>query len=153
GMAAGSSVMSASYLPAYLAFSILTVVPVCVRMFATPDHVHRVMGIQLTLFVLATAGMARASGRFSREASQLRSRLMLASQHLAELNETLESRVVERTAALELALAARDEFILVASHELKTPLTTLKTQLQLIDRDLHKVGMRVRVRLSPRFAL
>ncbi len=50
----------------------------------------------------------------------------------------LENRVKERTAELESALNARDEFLSIASHELKTPLTTLKLQLQIKKRDLAK---------------
>lgn len=37
---------------------------------------------------------------------------------------------------LKLALAIRDQFISIASHELKTPLTSLKLQLQMMYRDL-----------------
>ena len=38
--------------------------------------------------------------------------------------------------ALEAAIAARDDFLSIASHELKTPLTALKLQLQLCGRGL-----------------
>ena len=37
---------------------------------------------------------------------------------------------------LKLALALRDEFLSVASHELKTPLTSLKLQLQMLNREV-----------------
>lgn len=55
---------------------------------------------------------------------------------LKKANENLEQKVLDRTRELELALNARDEFLSIASHELKTPLTSLKLQLQLTQRDL-----------------
>lgn len=41
---------------------------------------------------------------------------------------------------LEEALKSRDEFISICSHELKTPLTSLKMQVQLVQRSLQKLG-------------
>ncbi len=59
--------------------------------------------------------------------------------------QDLEDRVKERTAELaqakeeaEQAVAARDEFLSIASHELKTPLTSLKLQIQSRKRQLQK---------------
>jgi PAS domain S-box-containing protein len=46
-------------------------------------------------------------------------------------NESLEARVRDRTADLEKALKARDVFLSIASHELKTPLTSLSLVLQM----------------------
>jgi signal transduction histidine kinase len=43
----------------------------------------------------------------------------------------LERRVEERTAELQRAVKARDDFLSVASHELKTPLTSLKLHIQM----------------------
>ena len=48
----------------------------------------------------------------------------------------LEERVAARTEDLNQALAYRDEFLSIASHELKTPLTALYLQLQLLDRKI-----------------
>ena len=46
-------------------------------------------------------------------------------------NEGLEARVKDRTSDLEKALKTRDVFLSIASHELKTPLTSLSLQLQM----------------------
>ncbi|MFL5785800.1 MAG: CheR family methyltransferase [Bacteriovoracaceae bacterium] len=50
----------------------------------------------------------------------------------------LEKKVQERTQELEGALRSRDEFLSIASHELKTPLTSLKLQLQIALRRIAK---------------
>lgn len=50
------------------------------------------------------------------------------------------SRRNEMNAALRTAIRTRDEFLSIASHELKTPLTTIKLQVQLVLRTMKKMN-------------
>jgi PAS domain S-box-containing protein len=71
-----------------------------------------------------------------------------AEEELQRAHTELEQRVIERTRDLELALNSRDEFLSIASHELKTPLTSLKLQLQMTRRKI-KTGEASLTNISP----
>jgi signal transduction histidine kinase len=65
--------------------------------------------------------------------------LFRKTRALAELNETLEARVRQRTAELEASEAAlrraaqqKDEFLAILAHELRNPLAPLRTGLDLV---------------------
>jgi PAS domain S-box-containing protein len=63
-----------------------------------------------------------------------------ANEDLQTANDGLEQKVRERTEELRNALKVRDEFLSIASHELKTPLTSFKLQNQIRMRHLIKSG-------------
>jgi two-component system sensor histidine kinase/response regulator len=69
-------------------------------------------------------------------------RLQVAEQQLAleRHAKSLEQTVQERTRELVAANAAKDEFLSIASHELKTPLSSLKGMTQLLRRRLERAG-------------
>jgi signal transduction histidine kinase len=76
--------------------------------------------------------------------------LKQAKEELHRLNAELEHRVVERTAALEAAVRVRDEFLSMASHELKTPLTSLQLQLGLVKSGVLGAEGEVARKLTPK---
>lgn len=52
-------------------------------------------------------------------------------------------KIEETESGLQKALKTRDDFFSICSHELKTPLTTLKMQIQLVNRLREKKGIEV----------
>jgi signal transduction histidine kinase len=72
-----------------------------------------------------TRALARANEALHREIAERE----VIQEALRELNQALETRVHERTAALEDAVRARDDFLSIASHELRNPINAIQLQL------------------------
>jgi len=77
-----------------------------------------------------------AALRRATQSRQLRRQVFAQQQALEEHAKSLELTVLERTRELIEANAVKDEFISIASHELKTPLSSLKGMAQLLHRRL-----------------
>lgn len=75
---------------------------------------------------------------------QMRRQIADQQRELAQYTHQLEQTVAERTRELVEANAAKDVFMSMVSHELKTPLTTLKGITQMLARRLER-GERVEV--------
>jgi CheY-like chemotaxis protein len=105
----------------------------------------------LTYVILLTARLGKASYLEAMDAGvddfipkpvekeQLAARLRVAErilglhENLRTANRDLESRVLERTAELETALAAKADFLSRASHELRTPMNHVLGFAQLLE--------------------
>jgi signal transduction histidine kinase len=139
GMVGGASASMSSYLPAFAAFTIPTLVPPVLRLLAEEDRPHRAMAFLLCVFGLGMTAVARSGSRSLAAAIRLRVKneqlaadLSSAHERLLRLNRELEERVAARTAELEAALRARADFVSVVSHELRSPLGAMVSSLEVL---------------------
>jgi len=69
-------------------------------------------------------------------------RLVTAQEGLARLNVDLERRVVERTAALQSANAAKTRFLAAASHDLRQPVVVIGLLIGLVREQVQALDVR-----------
>jgi excisionase family DNA binding protein len=89
---------------------------------------------------LASRGeQLRAVAALQQKAASLEAEIARREQAEERLRAALESERASRDTA-ELALRQRDEFLSIAAHELKTPITAMNGHAQLIERRLLRDG-------------
>ena len=77
----------------------------------------------------------------NQEISQKKEALQIAQKKLNVVNESLERKVSQRTAALKASNEELEKFAYLASHDLKHPLRNITGFSQLLQRDLKKKGV------------
>lgn len=96
------------------------------------------------------AALRRDGSEFPAEISLAPLRNGTASWAVAAVRDTTERRRVEAKALLyrqaREEVRARDEFLSVASHELRTPMTALHVQVQMLERVVERSGVPAAVR-------
>ncbi len=132
GMVGGASSSLSSFLPAYIAFTIPALAPPVIRLLAEQDRSHGAMALLLCIFGAGMTAVARTGTRTLVESIRLRVRneelatdLSATYERLLRLNKELEERVAARTEELEKAMRARDDFVSIVSHELRSPLSAI----------------------------
>ena len=108
GMTAAAAGTLSCYLPAFFGYFVCALAPLTVRAFAEGDRVHLGMGAMLLAYAVGMQRVARNNHaaferafRLGIENAELLERLSSSQLDLEETNRTLESRVIERTKALE----------------------------------------------------
>ncbi|HEY3451304.1 MAG TPA: HAMP domain-containing sensor histidine kinase [Myxococcales bacterium] len=146
GMVAGASASASSFLPAFTAFTLPALAPPVLYLCLSGDATHLTTAALLTLFGVGMTSVAWSGHRAIDEAIRLRFKnallvedLRAVTDELASLNRQLEERIAVRTKELEQAVADRDRFVSIVSHELRAPLSSMTLNLRLSSRLVGRV--------------
>jgi signal transduction histidine kinase len=118
------------------ALTLLAVISICVRDFAVADQPDRGLVLLHGASAIGVILFAGVLG-WSVELNRTRTQQSIVSSELRRVEEqhSREALEKERVAAVE-AVRARDEFVSIASHELNTPLTSLRLTVDVLHRTL-----------------
>jgi len=129
----------AAYAPTRAGWGVLALQPTAEAFGATRASVARAAGLLLLAVALAGGVAWLLAGRLGNLFDQA-----VAARLQAE--QAAEAESAARTMA-EMATRARDEFVATLSHDLRNPLTTIKGQVQVLQRRLEREGRLERARL------
>lgn len=122
GMGAGAYVANSSYLPAFYAFFIPTLLPVIIRLFFENDRIHIAMATWGLVYFLAFLFFARNANQKQNEAIRLRLH-----------NQILLDELVLKHNAAEKANISKTKFLAAASHDLRQPLFALGLYAEMLE--------------------
>lgn len=155
GMVAGSMTVLTPVFSMFALFTVGALTPIIVRFALEASNMHYAMAAMCTVFLLAMLAIGKRIHttidqtlrlRFEnrdlithlkREKAQVESinaNLLSAQEELRKSNEGLESRVRERTLALEEMSRRKDEFLATLSHELRNPLAPICASIYILNR-------------------
>ncbi|MGE5523055.1 MAG: ATP-binding protein [Rhodospirillaceae bacterium] len=132
GMVAGSMTVLAPVYTAFLLFAACALLPLTARYLAVGDPLHTAMGFMAGVFLVAMLIVGRSIHSTIRESFRLRFENEELIKALRRSNEALESRVMERTAALQEQDRRKDEFLATLAHELRNPLAPLASSVEIL---------------------
>ncbi|MFL5264872.1 MAG: sensor histidine kinase [Anaeromyxobacteraceae bacterium] len=154
GMAAGGALSNATHTPAFAAFAVPALVPITVRFLTGGDRLTVAMGALLVVFGAAVSEISRSGGRALADATALRFRNADLAERLSAFARDLETRVKERTEALESALAREREserqlaraarlaslgsLAAGVAHEINNPLTYVRSNVTFVRSELER---------------
>jgi signal transduction histidine kinase len=116
-----------SYVGLLAAMGVATVAAVLLALALSRAIVSPVKGV-------SHAAERLAAGERSARAREVAEDAPLEPRQLAHTFDRMARQIAQQLEAIERASRQKDAFLTIASHELKTPLTVLKAQLQLLRR-------------------
>ena len=155
GMVAGSMTVLTPVYSMFALFAVGAVTPIIVRFLAEPHPMHYAMAGMCAVFLASVLVIGKRVHATIEQTLRLRfenrdlvarlriekaqaetanAELLAAQDELRRANEALETRVRERTAALEEMDRRKDEFLATLSHELRNPLAPIAASIYILNR-------------------
>ena len=134
GMVAGSMTVLTPVYWLFVMFALVTLLPIIVRLASGPDEVHSAMAVLATIFLAAMLAIGYRIHATIDESFRLRFENRDLIGTLKREKALLESRVSERTAALQALDRQKNTFLAMLSHELRNPLAPIRNSLFILAR-------------------
>ena len=114
GMGIGSLSTLTAFLPAYLAYFPISLMPMSIKLFLETDSIHVSLAVMSVVFVVALTYIGIKVSRSFKQSLGLRFE-----------NRELVNQLREQKNVAEVANIAKSKFLAVASHDLRQPLHAL----------------------------